>query len=35
MVPASAHSKLADGTIEVYRIVTAVLVEMRRAGVRV
>lgn len=35
VVPASTHSKLTDTTVEVHRIVSAVLLEMRRAGVRV
>ena len=35
VVPASTCRKFADTTVEVLRIVTAVLLEMRRAGVRV
>ena len=35
VVPASTHRKFAGGTVEVHRIVTAVLLEMRRAGVSV
>lgn len=35
VVPASTHRKFAGGAVEIYRIVTAVLLEMRRAGVRV
>ena len=35
VVPASTHRKLAGTTVEILRIVTGVLLEMRRAGVRV
>ncbi|MGQ0582306.1 MAG: hypothetical protein ACT4O6_10250 [Reyranella sp.] len=35
VVPASTHRKFSDASVEILRIVTAVLVEMRRAGVRV
>ena len=35
VVPASTHRKLAGTTVDVLRIVTAALAEMRRAGVRV
>ncbi len=35
VVPASTHLKLTGSTIEVHRIVTGVLAELRRAGVRV
>ena len=35
VVPASTHRKFAGGAVEILRIVTAVLLEMRRAGVKV
>ena len=34
VVPAEAHLKLASGTVQAHGIVTALFVELRRAGLK-